>query len=95
MSCSIVFGAAGEGMNGAVDLYGQARFAYGKVHGVAANLVLSNHMHAFLAQQTQNLPGTFFAGTHAAASRGCAKARRMSQAPSRIIGIDSSMPMVR
>lgn len=91
-------------MQRSVDLNGDARAHYCKVGDVAPNRMLPANGDAFVAQQAQPRPGVAFGprcfspknvcelACHA--SFGCFSARRMSQAPSSIIGIESSMPMV-
>lgn len=90
----IVFGSSRKIVHRAVDLYRYPRFADGEVDGVAANLVLANNMHAFGPHAPQGIPSTILARAHAAAVAGFFRARRMSQMPARIIGIESSIPIV-
>lgn len=81
-------------MHAAVDFDRNTQFANREIHGEAADLMLSHHMHAFIAQQAQGLPRVMFGSAHAAAVFGAVSARRISQAPAMIIGIESSMPIV-
>lgn len=94
LSFGVIVGATGQIMHAAVNLDSNARFAHGEVYGVPADLVLPHDVNAFATQQAKRLPSPQFASTHADASLGCFRARLISQAPSRIIGIESSMPMV-
>jgi hypothetical protein len=94
LSLRVVLGAAWKRVDAAIDLDCDARFANCEIHGVSADLMLTHDVYAFSTHETQRLPRPLFASAHAAASLGWFWARQMSQAPMRIIGMDSSMPMV-
>ena len=91
----VVFWATRKIVYAAVNFDGQALLPDGKIYCVAANLMLTYNMDALVAQQTQSIPCALLGGRHAAANFGACNARRISQAPIRIIGTESSMPMVR
>jgi len=94
LTLRIVLGAPRQRVNRTIDLHRQPGAAHGKIDRVAADLVLAHHMDARFAQLAQRRPSAYLASAHAGASFGCVRARRMSQAPASIIGIDSSMPIV-
>ncbi len=93
-------------MQRTIRLNHDARAHDGEIRDVFPYGMLPAHCDAFVPKQTQPSPcialqtrrvapertGAF--ARHAVASFGWAKARRMSQRPARIIGSESSMPMV-
>ena len=82
LALRVVFGAAGKIMDGAIYLDRNTGAPNGEIDRIAANVVLTHDVNAFLAQEPQRLPSTVFTRIHADASFGCFRARRMSQAPS-------------
>lgn len=94
LSLRIVLAPTRQIVDDAVYFDCYATFARGEVHGVAPDFVLPHEMKTFRAHAAQNFPGDVFAEAHAAAGIGCFSARCTSQAPIRIIGSESSMPMV-
>src|SRR5262245_1082052 len=78
-----------------IDLNGDARLANGKVDRVSPNLMLAHDVDSVAAERKQHSPCARLPGIHAGASFGRPSARRMSQAPTMIMGMDSTMPMVR
>lgn len=91
----VVFWATRKIVYAAVNFDGDSLLPDGKIHNVAANFVLTHDMRAFFSKKPQRFPSARL-GTcrHAVANFGAASARRISQAPIRIIGAESSMPMV-
>ena len=94
LALRIVIRTARKVVHSAVDLNGDARLANCKINRVAPDLMLPHDMNAVFPQPAQRRPCASFAGIHAGASLGVCMARRMSQAPKTIMGMESSMPMV-
>lgn len=94
LALRVVVRAARKVVHSAVDLCRYARFTNREIDSVAPDLMLPHDMNAVFPKPAQRRPCASFAGIHAGASFGVCMARRISQAPMIIMGMQSSMPMV-